>query len=228
MGQAPLKAPGRLERRRIMARAAPYDRDTALSAAMSLFWDKGYHATSLKDLETTLQMKPGSIYAAFASKENLYLLALERYFERSRAGFRAQIAGAASPLSGLAAHIRAFARLAPDDAARQACMLTKTLVDTSNTDPAIAEQARAYLGNMRAEFAAAFERAKAAGELPENADTLRLACRYQANVTALRLEQHLGSAAGDIAALAEDMAREVEALRVGPPPDDACGPGAVA
>ncbi|MGV8985829.1 MAG: TetR/AcrR family transcriptional regulator [Cypionkella sp.] len=61
-----------------MTRAAPYDRDTALNAAVSLFWNKGFHATSLKDLETTLHMNPGSIYAAFSSKENLYLLALER------------------------------------------------------------------------------------------------------------------------------------------------------
>lgn len=55
-----------------MTRAAPYDRETALDAAMALFWDKGFHATSLKDLEAALAMKPGSIYAAFVSKENLY------------------------------------------------------------------------------------------------------------------------------------------------------------
>ena len=47
-------------------------------------------------------MKPGSIYAAFSSKENLYLLALERYFARSRAGFRDQVARAALPLNALA------------------------------------------------------------------------------------------------------------------------------
>ncbi len=197
-------------------RAAPYDRDKALGAAMSLFWQKGYHAASLKDLETALQMKPGSIYAAFSSKENLYLLALERYFEKSRAGFRAQMAAAESPLAGLAAHIRSFARLAPDDAARQACMLTKTLIDTRSTDPAIAEQTRAYLAEMRAEFAATFERAKAAGELPPNADAMRLARRFQANVSALRLELHLGADKDDIAALADDMAREIEVLRVVP------------
>lgn len=200
----------------MMARAAPYDRDKALDAAMSLFWTKGYHATSLKDLETSLRMKPGSIYAAFSSKENLYLLALERYFNRSRANFRAQMAAAASPLSGLAAHMRSYASLAPGDTARQACMLTKTLVDTRNTDPAIAAQTRAYLAEMRAEFATTFERAKTAGDLSADADTMRLARRFQANVSALRLELHLGSGTDDIAALAQDMAREIEDLRAIP------------
>ncbi|MEX2518253.1 MAG: helix-turn-helix domain-containing protein [Paracoccaceae bacterium] len=197
----------------MMKRAAPYDRDTALSAALSLFWSKGFHATSLKGLEAALNMKPGSIYAAFDSKENLYLLALERYFETSRSGFRSQMAKAASPLGGLAAHIRSYANLSPDAAAHQVCMLTKSLVDTRNTDPVIVARTRSYLAEIRKEFAAAFEQAKAARELPADADAERLARRFQANITALRLELHLGSGAGEIAALSEDMAREVERLR---------------
>ena len=92
--------------RNVMKRARPYDRDTALDAAMHLFWRKGYHATSLKDLEAALAMKPGSIYAAFTSKEALYLAALERYFLRSRDGLRAMLAAAASPLAALAGFLR--------------------------------------------------------------------------------------------------------------------------
>ncbi|WP_339928848.1 TetR/AcrR family transcriptional regulator [uncultured Brevundimonas sp.] len=191
-----------------MTRAAPYDRDAALDAAMALFWTKGFHATSLKDLEAALNMKPGSIYAAFSSKETLYLLALDRYFDTALAGFQAQIARATSPLEGLADHIRSYATLAPDDAARQACMLTKTLVDTRNTDPIIADRTRAHLATMCRQFARLFEQARAEGALPADADVDRLARRYQANVTALRLELHLGTGQADIAALAEDMARE--------------------
>ncbi len=197
-----------------MPRSAPYDRDTALAAAMQLFWEKGFHATSLKDLEVALAMKPGSIYAAFSSKENLYMLALERYFARSRAGFRDQMARAASPLAALADHFRSFARLAPDDRARQACMLTKTLVDTRTTDPAIAAATRDYLAAIQHEFAAAFIAAQNAGELPYSADPNRLARRFQANVTALRLALHQGMAPDDFAQLAEDMAVEIEDLCV--------------
>jgi AcrR family transcriptional regulator len=196
-----------------MARAAKYDREAALEAAMGLFWRKGYHATSLKDLEAALALKPGSIYAAFESKEALYLLTLERYFERGRAGFRAALAGAASPLAALAEHLRAYARLAPEDAARQACMLTRTLVDTKATDPRIASATQGFLDAMRAEFAAAFTAARAASELPEEAQPERLARRYQAYVTALRVELHRGSPQAVIDDLAEDMAQEIEALR---------------
>ncbi len=197
-----------------MARAASYDRETALDAAMTLFWRKGYHATSLKDLEAALRMKPGSIYAAFDSKENLYLLALRRYFERSRGASRAMVAQAESPLGALAAHIRAYADLPPQDAARQACMLTRTLVDTTSTDPAIAAATQDYLDEMAAEFARAFEAARDKGEIAPEADPARLARRFQAYVTALRVELHRGAPDGAVRDLAEDMAREIEALRV--------------
>ena len=196
-----------------MARAANYDRDAALDAAMSVFWRKGYHATSLKDLETALTMRPGSIYAAFESKENLYLLAIQRYFETSRKGFRAQMARAATPLEGLAAQFRTYARLARGDPSRQACMLMKTVIDTASTDPGIAAASQRYLDQMCAEFAAAFDAARTAGEIPEDADTTRLARRYQANISALRVELLRGAPRDHIDHLAEDMARETMALR---------------
>ncbi|AXI47173.1 TetR/AcrR family transcriptional regulator [Sulfitobacter sp. SK012] len=197
-----------------MPRSAPYDRGTALDAAVALFWEKGFHATSLKDLEGALSMKPGSIYAAFSSKENLYLLALERYFEKSRARFRDQMARASSPLDAMADHFRGYARMAPDDASRQACMLTKTMVDTRMTDPAIASATQDYMAAMQNEFAATFTAAQNAGELAKGANPQRLARRFQANVTALRLAVHHGMPADDFAQLAEDMASEIEALRV--------------
>lgn len=201
-----------------MARASAYDRDTALQSAMALFWDKGYHATSLKDLETALAMKPGSIYAAFTSKENLYLLALERYFNASCTRFRTQMAQAQSPLAALAEQFRAYARLAPDAMARQACMLTKTLVDTRSTDPEIVQATRDYLSRMVAEFSAGFARAIAAGELPADANPDRLARRYQANLSALRLALHQGLTPEEVNDLAEEMAREIEQLRQKAPP----------
>jgi AcrR family transcriptional regulator len=197
-----------------MARSAPYDRETALDAALMLFWEKGFHATSLKDLEGALAMKPGSIYAAFSSKEKLYLTALERYFERSRAAFKEQVARAPSPLAALSEHFRAFARLAPHDGSRRACMLTKTLVDTRTTDPAIAAATRAYLVAMQTEFAAVFEAARAKGEIDPASDAQRLARRFQANLTALRLAVDQGMEGGAFAQLAEDMALELDALRV--------------
>lgn len=201
---------------KIMKRARPYDRETALDAALNLFWKKGYHATSLKDLEAALSMKPGSIYAAFSSKEALYLATLERYFHQNRDGVRTMAETAESPLKELANLLRNIGKNRADDPSCRACMLVKTILDTTSADAAIADQSRVYLDEMRSEFAAVFDAAKSRGELPADADTDRLARRYQSDITALKIEAHRGTDQHGLAALAEDMARDLERLRVQP------------
>jgi hypothetical protein len=63
-------------------------------------------------------------------------------------------------------------------------------------------------------LAAVFDAAIASGELEPNADPERLARRFQANLTALRLAVDQGMEAEALSQLAEDMAREIEVLRV--------------
>lgn len=176
---------------------------------MALFWRKGWHATSLKDLEAALAMKPGSIYAAFKSKEGLFLEAFERYLARSRARLDARMAGAGSVLEGLADHLRSFAAAPGADPAM--CMIVKTLLETQPGDGPVADRSRAAFDAMREAFAARFREAQAKGELPENADPEFLARRYQAEVTALRLEAHRGTEPEALAALAEAMAAQIVA-----------------
>ena len=60
-------------------RPRAFDRDAALTAAMELFWRKGYSATSVADLCAAMSINAPSLYAAFGSKENLYGAAIERY-----------------------------------------------------------------------------------------------------------------------------------------------------
>ena len=105
-----------------MTRATAYNRDIALEAAMTLFWEKGYHATSLKDLEAALKMKPGSIYAAFCSKEGLFLEALKRYFETFHTRFHDEMAAAPTAIGGLADHLRAYGAVPAEDPQAQACI----------------------------------------------------------------------------------------------------------
>lgn len=197
-----------------MPRPTSYNRDIALTSAMTLFWEKGFHATSLKDLEAALKMKPGSIYAAFSNKETLYSKAMQCYFESAREAFRSEIAGVVSPLEGLAGHIESYAVLSKNHPQRQVCMLLKTIIDTQTTDPALASQARKYLDEIRSEIAIVFERARSIGELPADADTVRLARRFQTNLNALRVELHQGIDAKELGELVEDMAQEIRRLSV--------------
>lgn len=56
-----------------------FDRDAALEDAMLLFWRKGFAAASMTDLCDAMNVRSPSLYAAFNSKEALYLEAFEHY-----------------------------------------------------------------------------------------------------------------------------------------------------
>src|ERR1700744_5705819 len=63
----------------VIGRPREFDRSAALEAAMLLFWRKGFAATSMTDLCGTMGVASPSLYAAFGSKEALYLEAIEHY-----------------------------------------------------------------------------------------------------------------------------------------------------
>lgn len=62
-----------------MSRAKDFDEDKVLEAAMFLFWEKGYEATSMQALEKNMGLKRTSIYNAFGNKRSLFQQVLQRY-----------------------------------------------------------------------------------------------------------------------------------------------------
>ncbi len=70
-----------------MSRSTEFDREEIILKAMNLFWKKGYEGTSLKDLTNETGLLKGSLYNSFKSKENLFLLCLDRYGQHSRSFF---------------------------------------------------------------------------------------------------------------------------------------------
>src|SRR6516162_8946209 len=65
-----------------MARPKGYDRHAVLVAARDLFWERGYEATSISDLEQRTGLNRSSLYQEFGSKHELFEAALECYADR--------------------------------------------------------------------------------------------------------------------------------------------------
>lgn len=167
-----------------MPRKPNYDRDALIDRARDLFWQRGWAGTSLKDLEAVLQMKPGSFYAAFGSKDALFELALERYAETGSARLRA-LAGQEGAKDALQ-HWPAMA-IENHDAPAKACMLSKTLLELQAHNHPLAEVANQYLLKMETQFADLFAQAQDAGQIDPSHDPQVLARRYQSDLLGLRV-----------------------------------------
>ena len=82
----------------------------------------------MRDIQQALDMRPGSIYARFQSKEGLFKLVVERYAENSQAKLKA-VANESSPLAAL----RAFfenALISPNEQRyMRQCLLVKSIAE---------------------------------------------------------------------------------------------------
>src|SRR5580658_3100363 len=56
-----------------------FDRETALEAAMLLFWDRGFEQTCVDELAATMGIRTSSLYSSFGDKEALFLAAVDYY-----------------------------------------------------------------------------------------------------------------------------------------------------
>ena len=198
-----------------MARHARYDRDTALGKAVDLFWEKGYQGSSMKQIEQALDMRPGSIYATFGSKDKLFSEALAAYAARTGRDMAEHMSRYDSVVDGLQDYLRKLARSYGSGCKTpsRACMVVKTLLESSNTHPEIRAQAQNILKTVEASLASLLEQARARGELPESTDCARLARLIQAQIVGLRSMAERLSDSRAMDQLGDDMAAILEPYR---------------
>ena len=75
-----------------MARPRSFDETAVLERARDLFWERGYSATSIGDLERALGISRSSLYATFGDKRALYDRTLAAYQRDNLARLRALLA----------------------------------------------------------------------------------------------------------------------------------------
>ncbi|HEX7851139.1 MAG TPA: TetR/AcrR family transcriptional regulator [Sphingomonas sp.] len=73
----------------IRGRPREFDVDDALTAALRVFWSKGYEGASMTDLTEAMGVTRPSLYAAFGNKEALFRKALDLY-EREKLCYMGQ------------------------------------------------------------------------------------------------------------------------------------------
>ncbi len=200
-----------------MGRPPSYDRDTALNSAMLLFWRHGYQGTSLKDLENGLSMRPGSIYAAFHSKEALYRECLARYDRIIRAKLDEIVSEQDTAFSSMVECLLFLADLSARE--HQApCMLTKTLLEAARDGHGpemFVDDARELMNGVEDFLSTLVAQAQKDQEIENDVSANVVARRLHSAVIGLQIQQHLNPNANDRErSLREDLLFQIDPYRV--------------
>jgi AcrR family transcriptional regulator len=168
-----------------MVNKVKFERDDVIRKASQLFWEKGFHATSTRDLQEVVNMRPGSIYAAFGSKEGLYSESLKDY----TAQIQAQIEGFLNHSDSILSGLRAFVDnviLDRQNRPSAICMLIKANSEFTEKEDTLRELNLKLLKMFEQYLCVLFNQAIKNGELNNNRTALEYAQFFQIQFTGLR------------------------------------------
>jgi len=143
---------------------------------MEAFWSDGFAATSLDDISTATGLNRPSLYGAFGDKRALYLQAYGQYRKRMNEQFQPLFA-AQEPLPVKLRRILTAALdlyLSGPNGPR-GCFTVLSAASEAIADPDLHGLVGEAIDSTDRAFGRLFADARAAGELPEDADPQRLA-----------------------------------------------------
>lgn len=201
-----------------MPRAKAFDEEQAIDRAVDCFWARGYGATSVRDLSLTMGIGGASLYNAFGDKRELFVLALERYANRSMRERVARLEARHPPKQAIEAFLAEIIDRSVRDPDCKGCLLVNSALDVAPHDATIRTRVDAYLGEIRAFFRRSLEQARRTGTLAKALDPEVLSAHLMGIVLALRVLAR--TYAGPTAAkrqLLEAVAKPALDLLVTPP-----------
>ena len=150
-----------------MGRPKGYQRDAVLANARDVFWERGYEATSISELEQRTGLNRSSLYQEFGSKRELFDAALECYADQVIATL---LAGLRTPDARLEAVAALFERLSElfhsrATVATRGCLLVNSIPELATGNPSVRWAAVAYREQLRTAFAGALDNAASRGEI---------------------------------------------------------------
>jgi AcrR family transcriptional regulator len=186
----------------VIGRPREFDRDAALEAAMLLFWRKGFAMTSMNDLCAAMGIRSPSLYAAFGSKEGLYLEAVDRYVRNVGPTVWGRLAEEATARAGVESLLLAATERMPKSRTTPAGCMAALAAVGDECPPAIANVMRKLRLKMRDSLRSRLESAVGEGELPASTDIDRLSRFYLGVYEGMAIQARDGASRAELRGVA--------------------------
>ncbi|WP_417841521.1 TetR/AcrR family transcriptional regulator [Terasakiella sp.] len=135
-----------------MARPRSFDKETVLTQVMTLFWEKGYGATSMMDIQNATGLKPGSLYDCFGDKHQLFLDAIGHYRNTVVRERLDKLASPGPARPRLEEFFNDLIEFSLGEGRKLGCLMSNSAVEMSQVDP----QTKGLVQDNLVEIAQAF------------------------------------------------------------------------
>lgn len=119
-------------------RTKEFDPDKIADAAMRVFWQRGYAATSIQDLVEGTGLSRSSLYSTFENKQGLYQQALRRYEAVTTSNVKL-LSSSGSPKELIRQFLMRIAEDELGDPQKRGCLVANATLELAGHDEAVAE-----------------------------------------------------------------------------------------
>lgn len=170
-----------------MARPKEFDKEEVLQKAVSIFWCKGYEATSMQDLVDGMGIKRQSLYDTFSDKHTLYLSALSYYRADQEKGLAALIASNGTIKEKLGRFFDRVIEESMTDKTRRGCFMNNAMAEMITRDERTFKIAAEHVKHVEQAWTRAFIDSQKKGEVSKKHDPVALARYFFNAINGLRL-----------------------------------------
>ncbi|MEV4539890.1 TetR/AcrR family transcriptional regulator [Asanoa sp. NPDC049518] len=158
-----------------MARTREFDLDEAVASAMDVFRRKGYEGASMRDLSEATGVGSGSIYAAFGSKDGLYLAALDLYRQRYATPLIEHLRAGHSAVAVIHEVFVAAVDEIARDGTRLACLIVAGAMERARDDIRVAQRLRSTTRSLEGALFDVIAEGQVRGQIPGDRSAADLA-----------------------------------------------------
>ena len=167
-------------------RTKEFEPDQIAEAAMRVFWERGYAATSVQDLVDGTGLSRSSLYSTFENKQGLYQQALRRY----QAVTTANVELLAGPGAVKDLIRQLLTRIVEDelgDPQRRGCLVANATLELAGHDEAVAELVAHNFQRLQKALAKLIVRGQQSGEIAVEKNPRALARFFVSTMQGMRV-----------------------------------------
>jgi AcrR family transcriptional regulator len=179
-------------------RPRAFDRDTALQAAVDVFWERGYEGTRVSDLTGAMGLNAPSLYATFGSKEDLFREVVAYYGAPERSPLMMALQRPVPIRDAVEAMLRDSVHQYTDPDSPPGCLIVLAGIAYSAETEVLRDLLKSYRDEDRARLLARIRAATADGELPADLDPQRLASFLITVLHGLSIQARDGASRADM------------------------------